>query len=558
MFSTKLYYLAQNTSHWRRAAFIIHKKTKPGLILNPDQDLQFRDDLDRFGLVVEAWIDFRILANWISKGVPIPLIAMLDYILSNQNHDGSWSVDGVIPSSGATIRSLEICALLGFELPNKQVTKGLHYLKNALKDGGLQSPGPITGAPIEIGTTARCLHTASMLQPDSRTITNIKNYLENAIFHDGNLACWHTDKKLPSTDEGITGSSGLALHALLKTGSENSSLPSAVRWLVQMQNSDGGWSELKDGPSNVDNTFNVLRALKVAVQKDGNVDGLKEALRKGQNYVLKKSHIARKAQISNLAMLLRARLLFIDDPYDVEIMRVLEAITDRVDEWYSPKAPFYNAVLIVGLALVEWLCMAKSAGNPYAHQRRNKDKALTFLFNFPVQMPSFYPGSKGGFVEKMLNGLAATRLHSLANFIEGSLTFQDISSMCLTVLIFFGVYVNSDLIKAVMLPNEPFTYTAPLLTIYLSWLLLKWHGRSSAVNFFSTTLLAGMMAWGLTLWLGLSNGYIEKALSNMAIGSPELWRLMLFFTLFIDIGKQMISGANLDRLLIDSREKIWK
>jgi len=555
VFSTKLYYLAQNTSHWRRAAFIIHKKTKPGLILNPDQDLQFRDDLNRFGLPVEAWIDFRILADWVSKGVPIPVIAMLDYILSKQYNDGSWSADGIIPSSGSTYRSLEICAFLDFGLSNEQVAKGVHYLENALIDGGLQSPGPIPGAPIEVGTTARCLHTVSMLRPDSCAIAKIKNYLENAIFFDGDLACWHTDAELASTDEGVTGASGLALHALLKTGSDVSSLNGVVRWLVQMQNNDGGWGELKGGPSNVDNTFNVLRALKISLRERADVNGLEEALRKGQNYVFKRSHIAREVEISNLAMSLRARLLFIDDPYDVKIMRVLEAITDRVDEWYSHKAPFYNAVLIVGLALAEWLSMAISAGNPYARRRRNKDKALAFLLNFPVQMPGFYPGSKVGVVESLLNGLATTRLHSLANFIEGSLTFRDINSMCLTVLIFFGVYVNSDLIKAVMLPNEPFTFTAPLLAIYLSWLLFKWHNRPSAMNFFSTTLLAGMMAWGLTLWLGLSNGHIEKALNNMAMGSPELWRLMLFFTLFIDIGKQMISGANLDRLLIDSRKK---
>jgi hypothetical protein len=260
-------------------------------------------------------------------------------------------------------------------------------------------------------------------------------------------------------------------------------------------------------------------------------------------------------------MLLRARLLFVKCPYDVEITRVLDAITDRAQEWYSPQAPFYNAVLIVGLALAEWLKLARSDGNnPYARKRGNKDKALALLFDFPVQMPSFYPGSKGGVVEKLLNRLATTRLHRLANFIEGSLTLHDISAMCLSVLIFFGVYVDSDLIKTIMLPNEPLAYTTPLLVIYVSWLLVKWRNRPSALNFISTTLLAVTMAWGLVLWLGLSNEHIGKALigktlGNIVIGSPELWRLILFFALFIDIGKRLINLTHLDRLLIDPREK---
>ena len=479
MFSTKLYYLTQHTSYWRRAALMIHKKSDAGLALNPDQDLQFRDDLCRFGMPVEAWIDFRVIADWVDQGLPIPLIAMSDYVLSRQCDDGSWSVDGVVVNSGATYRSLELCALLGFGSSDKQIAKGLHYLDNALINGGLQSPGPLPGAPIEIGTTARCLHIISLLQPDSCAIGKMKNYLENALFVDSNLACWHTDADIASTDEGITGASALALHALLKTGSDISSLSSVVRWFVRLQNTDGGWGERKDGPSSVDNTFNVLRALKFSLQEGIKVDGLEDTLQQGRDYILDNRHITRKADISSLAMLLRARLLLSSDAYSVEIIRVLDAITERSHEWYSPQAHFYNAVLITGLALAEWLSLTRSAGNPYARQRRNKDKALAFLMDFPVKMPGFYPGSKGGIVERLLNGLTTTHLHGLASFIEGSLTLHDISSMCLSVLIFFGIYVDSDLIKAIMLPDEPFVYTTPLLAIYVSWLLLKWRSRPS-------------------------------------------------------------------------------
>jgi len=555
MFSTKIYYLTQHTSYWRRAALLIYKKSHVGLALNPEQKLQFRDDLCQFGMPVEAWIDFRIIADWVSQGLPIPLIAMSDYILSKQYDDGSWSVDGFVPNSGSILRSLELCALLGFGSSDKQIATGLDYLENALINGGLQSPGPIPGAPIEIGTTARCLHTISRLRPDSCAIGKMKNCLENALFVDGDLACWHTDADIASTNEGITGASALALNALLKTGSDVLSLSCVVRWFVCLQNPDGGWSERKGGTSSVDNTFNVLRALKVAFQKGLKVEGLEESIQKGKDYTFDDKHITRKADISRFAMLLRARLLFADDPYSTEIMRVLDTITDRADEWCSPQAHFYNSLLITGLAIAEWLSISRTAGNPYAWSRKNKDKALTFLFDFPVQMPSFYPKSKVGIVENFLNELTTTRLHGLTNFIERSITIQDISAMFLSVLIFFGIYVDSDLIKAIMLPGNTFVYATPLLAIYISWLLLKWRSRPSTLNFISTTLLAAIMAWGLIWWLSLSNDQIETALNNITIGNPEFWRLILFFALFIDIGKRLISRTHLDRLLLDPIEK---
>lgn len=118
------------------------------------KQLQFRDDLCQFGLPLAAWTDFRIIADWMSQGLPIRLIAMSNFILSKQYDDGSWSVDGFVPNSGSPSRSLELCALRGFGSSGKQIATRLDHLENALINGGLQSAGPIPGAPTEIGTTA--------------------------------------------------------------------------------------------------------------------------------------------------------------------------------------------------------------------------------------------------------------------------------------------------------------------------------------------------------------------------------------------------------------------
>jgi len=548
MVPTNLYYIANHTGQWRRAALLIHKRCGH-LALHPEMNLEFRDYMGKYGLPVEGWVDFQIIAAWIRDGLPIPLATMLHYVLSEQRKDGSWSVDEIVPNSGAMIRSLELCGLLDIDESLDQVRLGLEYLEEALQDGGLQFPVPLPGALIETGTTARCLYTLSMLRPHSTKINEIKHYLEQTILLEGDFACWHTVNSIQSVAQGITGASALALHALLQVDSQHDGLVKVVHWLVQRQNPDGGWGEKIEGLSSVDNTFNVLRALNLAYKQGLSVKGIEEALEKGRCYVYEKKHLDVHCQISSLAMLLRVRLLFAKTPYDPEIMQVLDAIAVRTNEWYNPKAHYYNAILIIGLALSEWLVKARSIDNPYAHSRNKGDKGLAFMLDFPVRTPPFYQGARDGAIERLLDALVTTRFNGLAPLMEDSITFRDVTAMFLTLIIFSGVYVNSDLINAILLPNasNQTSYLIPFVSIYGIWLWLKWRIRPNTVNFFATTGLAWFLSWGIIQWLGLSNKDILNVLQEMTNPS-SLWRMLLFFALFIDIGKHLVSKLQLDKI----------
>ncbi len=337
--------------------------------------------------------------------MPIPLIVILDFVLLQQRSDGSWSVDGRLPNSGACYRSLEYAARVGLGGKDARLEKGLDFLETSLEEGGLRSPGPLPGMPPEVGTTARCLHVFSLLRPDSPAVREMQSWLYARLFVSGELACWHTDCAIDDPDRGITGATSLALFALLRCGNpDRETLGRVVRWLLRVQNPDGGWPDKPRSPSSIDNTYNVLRALIEARNLGIAIEGLNEALKKTEQFVHLPVHLD-NASPSGLAMTLRARLLFAQSAFDRPVVESLDALERYKERWYTPAAHYYNAILICGLAVAEWLDKAREEGNPY--ERTRVSRGQRFLLDFPVDIPPFCPGHRGGLYERMLGALAA-------------------------------------------------------------------------------------------------------------------------------------------------------
>ena len=533
---------------WRRAAYLLHRESPHGLALNPDDPLEFRDQMDRYHLPSEAWIDFRILTRWIRAGVPIPLIVILDFVLSQQCPDGSWSVDGRLPNSGACYRSLEYAARMGLGDKDVRLKKGLDFLEISLEKGGLRSPGPLPGMPLEVGTTARCLHVFSLLRPDSPAVLEMQSWLYARLFVSGELACWHTDYVIDDPNQGITGATSLALFALLRCGAPDREMVGrVVRWLLRVQNPDGGWPDKPGALSSIDNTYNVSRALLEARKRGVTIEGLNEALAKTEQFVYQPVHL-HSASPSSLAMTLRARLLFTRGAFDRPVIESVDALEQCKEHWYTPTAHYYNAILICGLALAEWLDKAREEGNPY--ERTRDSRGLRFLLDFPVDIPPFCPGYRGGIYERLLGALAAGRMYPAASLIEETFTIRDFGGMVLGLILFFAVYVDADLLHAVMVRGEGHAYTLPFGLLYAAWLLLKWRDRSTTLNFLATTLLAWGLAMGLMAWLGTAWKTGGEIPSWHDWRDPAFWRLGLFFALMIDAGRRLVRQTHLDRIFI--------
>ncbi len=565
---TNLYYIYRSSSDWRKAYLLIYNIYGSDV---PDisKSLDKRDLLPKFGLPVEAWIDLRIIDRWFKEVIPIPLVAIFHYLLNIQKEDGSLSIDGVIPNSGATYRTIELALLLGL-WDNTGVRKAVEFLTNSLKNGGLASPGPVEGALLEVGTTARFLYILKTYQSTLNTdkyadkIMEMENFILSRVFIHGEEAAWHTDlhpMEVGDIDRCITGATSLALFALnsiYEDGNQNAELIQKVcRWLVRQQKDDGGWSDAKDGLSNVDNTFNVVRALisslpklegEVKKQVETSLEKTKEFLRKTEGRNLNK--------VSLKAMLLRARLMLWKNPMCSEVMEALEDLIKAHSEWYHPSRHIYNEILISAVAIAEWLRALRKANiDPYREAKR--EKQLRFLFAFPVEIPPFFPGHKEALSEKFLNFITKAKCgHSVITTIVDSITLRDTVAIVMSIFLMLGVFFSEDFINAVLLPQADgrvnFLSTFVMLFIYLGWILLKFRVRESFFNFLATTMLSVLVSYLLiAFWLRFVNASIYDAIQKNAPWS--FIKLLLTYALIIDVGRRLINVSEIDKILLSRR-----
>ncbi len=560
-----LYYISLSTDTWRKVYLLLNEvfgSNIPDLSKNLDK----RDLLVKYGVPIESWIDLRILERWFKNRLPISLISMLDYVLSLQKEDGSLSVDNIIPNSGATYRAIEFAMLLGFS-KNKKVLKAADFLIRSLRNGGLASPGPVEGAVLEVGTTARFMHILTRLRNSQKSekfdsaIEDMRRFLLSRVYSSDIEAAWHTDlskDEISNIDNCITGATSLALYAicLLNKPEDKGLINSVCRWLVRQQKNDGGWSDAVDGISNVDNTFNVVRALTYSSNTldDYLVDRVRESLSKAKGYLDSIDPYELKT-VSLRAMLLRGRLLIHGNPLHEKVVKALEALIEVRHNWYFRDRHLYNEILVAGLALAEWINKLKQHGiDPYKEAKERRNKSLKFLFSFPVEIPPFFPGYREGIGERFLNFVTKLRCNqSVIRILSESVTLRDVLALIMATFLMLGIFFSGDFIQAVVLPKRNHLvdlYSTGIISlIYTLWLVLKFRFRDSFPHFLMTTFLSLIISYFLIEgWLQFSSELIMKTLQSREI-LPEL-RLIFVFSLLIDVGRRLINMSEIDKVLL--------
>ena len=529
---------------------------------DPKVSLNKRDLLVQYGIPVEAWIDLRILETWFKKGLPIHIVCLLNYVLSLQREDGSFSVDDIVPNSGATYRAIELALLLGLK-DNSRVRKAVDYLINSLHEGGLASPGPFEGALLEVGTTARFLHILCRIDSLSYrdAVESMRSFILSRAYVKTDEAAWHTDippNKIDSIDSCITGATSLALYALclVKRKEDRNLVRKGVRWLISKQNSDGGWSDAVDGKSNVDNTFNAVRALitskemldsDLRVEANRSVERAKEFIQNVDVHTLK--------AVSLRAMCLRASLLIFEDPLDKMVLECVESVAEVKDRWLSKEGHLYNEMLIAGIALTEWIRRADI--NLYNVVRDSRYNGVKELFSFPVEMPPLLPGYRDSVGERFLNFVAKARHgYGFVEKLSSSITVRDIVSLIMATILMIGIFISDDFLKALILPygdqGVNIYSTSVVFGLYIFWLLIKLRFKDSFMHYVTTTTLSVLIAvfivWG---WLRYSDELVSKVITDGEV--LPIARLIIAFSLILDVGRRLINVSDLDRVLLTKK-----
>ncbi len=586
MIPVNLYYFSTSTDAWRKL-YVLLSDVYNGPVPSLEKRL-YRDLLYRYKIPLEAWIDLRIVEIWIKHKLPIPLISMLSYILSIQRKDGSLSVDGIIPNSGATYRTIELANLLGLA-ENRKIKKAIRFLSNSVHScKGLPAPGPVEGAIPEVGTTARFMHTLLNIDYQSykEEIDIMYEFLTEKVVINSEVAAWHTDldrSEVKNIDDCVTGATSLAVYAIILMNKVNKSykdielINKVCKWLIKKQNTDGGWSETSYEKSNVDNTFNVLRALieaKPFLNKEI-LDELSVCLKEAKEF-LNSINPFKLETVSLKSMYLRARLLIEKNPLSPNILNAAEALINVKDKWYNPRGHLYNEILIAGISLAEWRKKLELNNvDIFSETRKRYSNALYFLFSIHIELSPFFSGYREGIRENILNFLTKVsrnyRLINVVDKLSKSITVKDILASVFATIVMLGFFFSEEFVNAIMLPYISSSsiefkvfLTSIFVILYITWIIIKIKLRLNFFHFFITTFISIAIAFFLVeMWLKYSNekinGYIlsylfEKNNKNLSLFLDE-FRLIIIYALLIDIGRKLIDISIIDIIFLHERKR---
>lgn len=262
--------------------------------------------------------------------------------------------------------------------------------------------------------------------------------------------------------------------------------------------------------------------------------------------------------VSLRAMYLRAKLLLIEDPLDKKVLKSLKALTDMKDRWFSKEGHLYNEMLIAGIAIGEWLCSVKE--NPYRLVREGGNEELKELLSFPVEIPPLFSGHRDGVGERLLNFLVRThRGYRLVEKLSESFTIRDMVSLIVAAFLMLGIFLSEDFLKALILPERNSKVdvysTLIVISLYFLWLSIKFRFRESILHFLITTILSILIAlfllWG---WLRYSDEMVSFLLKEGEI--LPLLRIVIVFSLILDVGRRLINVSELDRILLSRRSRL--
>ena len=184
-----------------------------------------------------------------------------NWLASQQQADGSWKPDTSFINEGATNRF------------NSDVTRITAYIGWALKNTGFQGPAVEKarqyverqmGSKLDTYTLAVIANFAADYAKDRDFTARAIELLLNARTEKGEQAWWSADETAVYArgDSAAVEPTGLAVQALLKTGSANATVTKALAYIASKKDASGTWGTTQA-------TIMALRALLLASTKGG-------------------------------------------------------------------------------------------------------------------------------------------------------------------------------------------------------------------------------------------------------------------------------------------------
>ncbi len=478
---------------WRRLSLISDDGSIRGL-----RDDRLVGQLEDLGIPRHQLGLAHLLQSWQRASVP-PDVGLALWLLREQE-DGKGCIyrKATIPieESSPAIRYIQLASEVGETLDTdptlRRVVRWL--FDRQLPDGSI--PLIISAGCGETGQTSRSLRALGRLGDPSleEHLAAMCSYLRSTAITQPVGHAW-SYSTLDRTV--VTGSTSLAVLALIERGVRDETVTEGLRFLLAAQDVSGGWAEVPGYRPTVHNTFNAIRTLQAGQAADLLIEDLESVVDRARQWFLRtvRRHTPRSTLDLSFAVRMGVELDVLSHERIEELARQL---TRRRRQTLSREADMYAETEISAIALIE--CSRRLDHLPDA------DRLWQWLWQLPTLPPPFL--ARGTYLYELLYSAVNKRwwLRTVDALVNANIIGR-MAALLLGAFTAIGI-VDDHVIKALGATGGDLK--ANLTTVIIGILMLLWSGvkttaRSSVLMAMSTSMSSLATAF-LISWILFTPG----------------------------------------------------
>jgi Prenyltransferase and squalene oxidase repeat len=471
---------------WRRLSLISADGSITGLT-----DEQLVGQLEEFGIPRHQLGLAHLLQSWQRGRIPPDVAFSLWNLRERVDQCGCIYRRQTlrVEESSPAIRYIQLAAEVGETQESDPTLRRvvIWLLARQLSDGSV--PLIISTGYGETGQTSRTLSALARLRDPSvaKHLDAMRDYLLNAPIVQPTGAAW-SYSKVDRTP--VTGSTSLAVTALIRYGCRDEVIRQGLRYLLAVQDPDGGWAEVPGHRATIQNTFQVVRAIGEAT-RSGTLAAAEAtlALDRARHWFLRA--VGRRPPRTVLEHAFAVRIAKeLDLLRQPRFERLAQQLSRRRRQFLDPAGDSYAETEIAAIALLEASRMIDAGADA--------DGSWQWRWQLPTTAPPFLV--RGAYFYELLYGLAKARwwVRTVDAVVNSGIVARS-AGLVLGTVTAVGV-VDPD-VSDVLIRADSGRITLTIIGVAV--LLLLWNGikaaaRSSLLRSLSSSAVAFLPAAALT------------------------------------------------------------
>lgn len=455
---------------WRRISLISSDGSIQGL-----EGYRLVGQLEELGIPRHQLGLVHLLLSWQRARVP-PDVAFALWLLRNQEEEqGCLYRKATIPveESSPAIRYIQLATEVGERRDTDPTLQRVvtWLLDRQLPDGSI--PLIISVGQGETGQTSRSLRVLGRLNDPSldEHLQAMSSYLRNSVIKQPVGYAW-SYSRLDQTV--VTGSTSLAVLALIERGTHDETVTEGLRYLLAAQDISGGWAEVPGYRPTIHNTHNAVRAIRAGQAAGLRMEQAESILDRARQWFLMmvRHHTPRSIIELSFAVRLGVELDLLQHQRIEELARQL---TRRHHQTLSPRADMYAETEISAIALIE--CSRR------LDKLSDAPRSWEWRWQLPTVPPPFL--ARGTYLYELLYSVVKKRwwLRAVDMIVEAKI-IERVAALLLGTITALGI-LNDQVIGALSSSGD---LRADLTIVIVGILLLLWLGVKTTA--LSSALLA--------------------------------------------------------------------